>query len=126
MEEKKFFTLEEANRLLPKVASIVEAIVILWKSMTQKEHEVSAIGKKREGNGGGSAGSDYIIEYASLEGRINMLQEMGILLKDLNMGLIDFPHIREGREVYLCWKLGENKIEYWHEIEAGYTGRQQL
>ena len=54
------------------------------------------------------------------------LEDEGILIKDVQGGLIDFPHIREDREVLLCWKIGEKKVEYWHEIETGFRGRQPL
>ncbi len=58
--------------------------------------------------------------------RIAEIDELGITVKDLDMGLIDFPCLRDGREVYLCWKLGEPGIDWWHEIDAGYAGRQPL
>jgi len=57
---------------------------------------------------------------------VERVQSYGCQLKDMEMGLIDFPAIRDGREVYLCWKLGEEQIGYWHDVEAGYAGRQPL
>ncbi len=52
--------------------------------------------------------------------------ESGAIVKDLDMGLLDFPHLRDGREVYLCWRLGEERISWWHEVDAGLSGRQPL
>jgi hypothetical protein len=59
-------------------------------------------------------------------GRINQVKEMGVLLKDVNKGLCDFPYMRQGRVVYLCWQLGEESIAYWHDIETGFAGREPL
>jgi hypothetical protein len=54
------------------------------------------------------------------------IQEMGVLVKDLDIGLCDFPHMMDGRIVYLCWKLGETQVQWWHEVNSGYSGRQPL
>ena len=62
----------------------------------------------------------------SMSSGIRTLAEQGIEVKDLNQGLIDFPHLRRGRVVYLCWRLGEGDIAYWHELDAGFAGRQEL
>lgn len=61
-----------------------------------------------------------------LEEAVNRIQETGCVVKDLDAGLVDFPAMRDGREVYLCWKLGEERIEYWHGVEEGYAGRKPL
>ena len=53
-------------------------------------------------------------------------QRLGILIKDVDTGLVDFPHMREEREVYLCWRLGEPKVEFWHDVDSGFSGRQPL
>ena len=57
---------------------------------------------------------------------IHQIKDMGVVLKDVDKGLCDFPYIRQGRLVYLCWRLGEEAIEYWHDIEAGFAGRERL
>ena len=57
---------------------------------------------------------------------IQQIKEMGVLLKDVDKGLCDFPYMRQGRVVYLCWQLGEEAIEYWHDIETGFAGREPL
>ena len=58
--------------------------------------------------------------------RIQQIKDLGVLLKDAEKGLCDFPNLRQGRVVYLCWQLGEDRIEYWHDIETGFAGREPL
>ena len=57
---------------------------------------------------------------------INRIQETGVLVKDLDIGLVDFPSLLEGEEIYLCWKLGEDHIAFWHGVDEGYTGRKPI
>ena len=64
------------------------------------------------------------MEFDHLDAMYHQVQDMGIEIKDLTIGLIDFTALRDGREVYLCWKYGEGEIQFWHEIEAGFAGRQ--
>ncbi|HLV01558.1 MAG TPA: DUF2203 domain-containing protein, partial [Acidobacteriota bacterium] len=61
-----------------------------------------------------------------LHGYLAKIQDAGCLVKSVDEGLIDFPHIRDGREVYLCWRYGEDDIEYWHEVDAGFAGRTPI
>lgn len=80
-----------------------------------------------EGNGGGGPGA---VSYLQASGRFQELlrdiADLGIQVKDLDSGLVDFPHLREGEEVFLCWKLGEDTISYWHELDTGFSGRKLL
>lgn len=78
------------------------------------------------GNGGGSRGRQVGEAFVTLQGGVGEFEERGIVLRDLDRGLIDFPAIRDEREVYLCWIEGEPDIEYWHDLDAGYAGRQPL
>jgi hypothetical protein len=77
-------------------------------------------------NGGGRAGSEYGVEAYNLYLAVERIRELGVILKDLDEGLLDFPHEREGRVVFLCWHPPEERVAFWHEIEAGYAGRQPL
>ncbi|MGH9375522.1 MAG: DUF2203 domain-containing protein [Terriglobia bacterium] len=63
---------------------------------------------------------------ARLEETLNRIQETGCVVKDLDAGLVDFPALRDGREVFLCWKLGERRIEFWHGVDEGYAGRKPI
>jgi hypothetical protein len=77
-------------------------------------------------NGGGRPGKQVGEAFLELQAGAAAFDEREIVLRDLDRGLVDFPAVREGEEVYLCWVDGESAIEYWHELDAGYAGRQEL
>jgi hypothetical protein len=77
-------------------------------------------------NGGGEPGRVVSEAFAELQRALGELQAMEVVLRDLERGLIDFPAMRDGREVYLCWEIGEERIEFWHDVDAGYGGRKPL
>jgi hypothetical protein len=77
-------------------------------------------------NGGGQPGKQVGEAFLELRGGVTAFAEREIVLRDLDRGLIDFPALRDGEEVYLCWIDGEPAIEFWHELDAGYAGRQAL
>ena len=127
MDDKKYFTVEEANRLIPQMKAIIEQLRQGRRHLLRHRPTAEAVAQKGGGNGGGSEAGAYLSDYSQTLGRaLAQLQTMGVLLKDLERGLIDFPHWREGREVYLCWKYDEERIDYWHETDSGYSGRQPL
>lgn len=127
MDDKKYFTVEEANRLIPQVRAMIERLQRGQRRLLRHRPTSEAVAQKAAGNGGGSDAGAYLSDYSQTFGRgLAQLQAMGVLLKDVERGLIDFPHWRQGREVYLCWKYGEERIDYWHETDSGYTGRQPL
>ena len=116
----KRFTLEEANRTLPLVSRIVRDVVSAHAKATALQTRIEK-GRARRG------------EEAELETTLDRLQEyveelsgVGCEIKDCQMGLIDFMGRHQGRDVCLCWKLGEDKIDYWHEINSGFAGRQPV
>jgi len=127
MKEKKYFTVEEANRLIPRVKAIVEGLRKIRQRLLAHRTAAEVVAQKAGGNGGSGEASRYLFEYSETFRRgLAQLEAIGVLLKDVERGLIDFPHWRDGREVYLCWELGEERIDYWHDIDAGYGGRQPL
>jgi hypothetical protein len=127
MDEKKYFTVEEANRLIPQIKAIVEQLRQGRRHLQRHRPTAEAVAQKAGGNGGGSDAVTYLSDYSQTFGHgIARLQVLGVILKDVDRGLIDFPHRREGREVYLCWEYGEEHIDYWHETDSGYGGRQPL
>jgi hypothetical protein len=127
MDEKKYFSVEEANRLIPQVKAIVEQLRQGRRRLLRHRPTVEAVAQKAGENGGGSDVATYLSDYSQTFGRgLAQLQVLGVVLKDVERGLIDFPHRREGREVYLCWEYGEERIDYWHEIDSGYGGRRPL
>jgi hypothetical protein len=82
--------------------------------------------QKSAGNGGNPALSKLLPDFDRLDALLHKVQDMGIEVKDLTIGLIDFVGLRDGREVYLCWKYGEDSIQFWHETDAGFSGRQLI
>ena len=127
MNEKKYFTVAEANRLIPRISALVEGLRHNRRRLQNQRPAAEALARKAEGNGGGGAASTYLVDYlATFQRAMAEIEGVGVILKDLERGLIDFPHWRDGREVYLCWKLGEERIAYWHDIDSGYAGRQPL
>jgi hypothetical protein len=124
----KLFTVEEANSLLPSVRPIVKTIQRAHRRLTsyQTSAQEAAEGAKH-GGGGMEQGARYahlIVELSLCAGE---LESLGVQLKDYGRGLIDFPSMRDGRVVLLCWKADEgNTVEWWHDLEAGFAGRQPL
>jgi hypothetical protein len=124
----KIFTVEEANALLPAVRQILQRIQRSRRRLSVYRHEAKLAAEGAEHGGGGMAGG---VHYATILNSLTMqmaeLEGMGVQLKDFDRGLIDFPSLREGRVVLLCWQLGEgDKLEWWHDVDAGFAGRTPL
>jgi len=124
----KVFTLLEANTLLMEIAPKLGAIRDYYTSVAEyRESAHSAAVSAELGGGGMEGGSNYVRVLYELGKLTTELHELGIQLKDYTRGLIDFPSMRDGRVILLCWQLGEGeKIEWWHELEDGFAGRQPL
>ena len=125
----KLFTIEEANSLLPSVRPIVRGIQRAHRRLASYQSQASAAAEGgKDGGGGGMAnGSHYAKLIIELSLGVGELESLGVQLKDYSRGLIDFPSIREGRVVLLCWRADEgNQLEWWHDVEAGFAGRQPL
>jgi hypothetical protein len=127
---EKIFTVEEANRTLPLVGRIVEDLVrdhARWEDKV-REFELATVGASPDRP---DAIADLLqIEAQRLardiEGYIAELNELGVICKGMDTGLVDFRGLLDGREVFFCWKLGEPSVQYWHELDAGFVGRQAL
>jgi hypothetical protein len=130
---KRLFTPREANSALDEVRLVAERLVAVRARMrelaeTQGE-SILAIG----GNGVGYAATDLKAARGELEeladeaaAAVRDLDELGVVVKDLDAGLLDFPALRDGEEVELCWQVGEEAVEHWHPLEAGYRGRKPI
>jgi hypothetical protein len=124
----KLFSVEEANAVLPDVRRIVATIARTHGRVaaSQDGSRLAAEGAK---NGGGfmPGGVEYVRAVLRLVESVGELETLGVQLKDYERGLIDFPAMRDGRIVLLCWQLGEgDRIEWWHDVDAGFAGRQPL
>lgn len=118
-KSRRRFTLEGANKALPLVTRIVRDIVNTHERATQLQ-------AKLEESTGRENGLQSQLDSAleQLQDYVDELGSIGVELKDYESGLIDFPGRHQGRDIYLCWKLGEEKVTHWHELHSGYAGRQ--
>jgi hypothetical protein len=122
---QRHYELEEATAALPWVAEQLVAIRAARERLTDAEAR-QALSAGSAGNGGGTAGKQVGEAFLELRDRAAAFQERDIVLRDTDRGLIDFPAIRDGEEVYLCWLEGEPGIAFWHELDAGFAGRRPL
>ena len=124
----KIFTVQEANALLPNVRIILARIQRAHRRLTQYRDEVKKASEAAEQGGGGIAeGAAYAAVLTELTLKLAELEGLGVQLKDFERGLIDFPSLREGRVVLLCWQMGEgDELEWWHDVDAGFAGRTPL
>ena len=120
-----FYSVDEANGLIPKLKPLLERIRKTQEELA-KDKTVAAVREKAAQNGGGLPGRRLSTLTKTLEADMRQLEEWGIVLRDPTIGLIDFLHKREGETVFLCWKLGEPRVEWWHPLETGIAGRQRL
>lgn len=128
----RYFTREDAEALLPRIEPLLRQIQELRQELATREQRAAESRAKVMGNGHahGSEMAELRRDMAALTqaitDRIADINAMGVLVKDLDTGLIDFPALRNGDEVYLCWRLDEDGIGWWHEIEAGFAGRRPI
>jgi hypothetical protein len=126
LSAERIFTLAEAEALLPTLRSVLGEIGEAWDHVRKLDPEVQKARDASAYDGYSKAGVRYVESISHLMLFIHQVKDMGVLLKDAEKGLCDFPYVRQGRIVYLCWQLGEERIEYWHDIEAGFAGREPL
>ena len=123
--QKRCFTVREANELLPFLSTKVQDLRLVHRELKARCSEIPS-GQEILNRGGMLVPARYFVLLLNLQSLVDEISSCGCHLKDLDSGLVDFPTIWEGREVYLCWKLGEPHVGYWHEIEAGFAGRRSL
>lgn len=123
---KRFFSVAEARRLLPAVRSLTGKMIELSQRLEGFREGIRELSEKSASNAGGPEGTAYIEVLIALRACIGQIQDLGILVKGVQDGLVDFPHLMDGREVYLCWKYGEDDIRFWHEVDSGFAGRTPL
>jgi hypothetical protein len=121
----RHYSLEEASALLPRVAELLEQMRAARDRLGDTDAR-AALADAGQGNGGGRPGKVVSEGFLELRDAMLELRERDIVLRDLDRGLIDFPAMRDGREVYLCWEEGEDGIGFWHEPDAGFGGRRPL
>jgi len=122
----RYFTLQEANETLNLIRPLMDEVQRIRQKILEKQPEAWPAIERSVGNGGNRALSQMALDFEKLDDLVHRIQDTGVLIKDINTGLVDFPALRQRQEVYLCWQAGEEKIEYWHEVEAGFAGRQPI
>lgn len=125
MKHERHYTVEQANAAIGWVRDRIERMRAARNQLGDEEAR-AALAEAAPRNGGGQPGLVVSEAFLELQGALQELQEMEVVLRDLERGLIDFPALRDGREVYLCLEDGEDEVGYWHDIEAGYGGREPL
>ena len=122
---ERHFTREEANALLPQLTTLLTRLREAKDELTDAEaHE--ALSEAAPTNGGGEQGQQVGVAFLEVRRLLEVVEQAGIVLRDIDQGLVDFPAVVEGHEVYLCWELGEDEVAYWHELEGGYGGREPI
>lgn len=124
--EDRIFTLAEAQALIPQLRTLLHEISDAWSHIRELDPDIQKARDSAPFDGFSKSGVDYVESVSHLMLLIHQVKDLGVILKDADKGLCDFPYMRQGRVVYLCWQLGEERIEYWHEIETGFSGREPL
>jgi hypothetical protein len=121
----KHYTLDEARALLPLIRQWLTELEICQRRLQSLEEHVAALLKHGD-DAGGEPVNQSIKTLAQCQQILQEFRRRQIQVKDLRRGLLDFPALREGREVFLCWEKDEDDIEFWHDLETGYGGRERL
>jgi hypothetical protein len=122
----RYFTVEEANALLPRLRALLEQMLAARQRIVDGRRTWQPVLEKAQGNGGGVHAKELFLDTNRIQLTLEQINRWGIVIKDVDTGLVDFPHLRNGNEVYLCWRLGEPQVGYWHDIGSGFAGRQPL
>lgn len=129
----RYFTPEEANDALAEIRPLTEQLVEHHRALAEAQDRRAALAEQISGNGGGIQPSELAEATAELEEQatgiaacIRSITELGVLVKDLEEGLVDFPAVRGSDEILLCWKLGEDTVAHWHGADEGFAGRRPL
>lgn len=122
----KFFTLQQANEALTIIRPLMDEVMQIRQRILANQPEIWSAVEKSAGNGGNPVLSRMVLEFEKFDALIHKIQDAGAQIKDINIGLLDFSAQKDGREVCLCWQHGEGDIAFWHEVDAGYAGRQPI
>jgi hypothetical protein len=130
----RYFSLDQALRTLPRVQQAVRDAIEVKAQYQHADEELKDVSRRVMASGGmqldrarvGQLRQEREASAQRLQSALDSIHEYGCLVKDLDIGLLDFPTLYRGREVYLCWRLGEEKIEFWHDVEEGFRGRKPI
>lgn len=125
----RLFTVEEANALLPTLIPLIERLLAARERVVAAGEDLQRVLERSDGNGGSKEASEAVTDIVEIQHIIRDVNKLGCEVKDLSVGLLDFPAEHpdsEGRVVYLCWRYGEDRVAWWHDVDAGYAGRQRI
>jgi len=128
----RFYTVRQANAILPELTRLLKEMQAQGQRLAQLKMRSAEVKKKVQSNGNHNPAEDVLLARSekgledALRSGIEQLAEWNVQLKDLERGLVDFPAVREGRTIFLCWELGESEVGFWHETSTGFAGRQPL
>jgi len=122
----RLFTLEQANRMLADLRPIVAEVISARARLVELQPSLAPVLEKLLGNGGSRLTAEMLDTFERLRSAVDAIQARGVLVKDFETGLIDFPSERAGEVVLLCWRYGEPAVAHWHATDAGFSGRQPL
>jgi len=122
----QYFTLQQANEALQIIRPLMNEVQAIRQKILANQPEAWPAIEKSVGNGGNRALSNMVQDFEKLDALVHRILDTGVQVKDVNLGLLDFSALRDGHEVYLCWQYGEEDIAFWHEVDAGFAGRQPI
>jgi hypothetical protein len=129
----RYFTVDEANEALVELRPLAEEMVERRRELVDAQGRRASLGAQVGTNGGDLTPSDFVEADEELEQAasalavcVERIQSAGVLVKDLDQGLLDFPALRDGEEILLCWHVGEDEIRYWHGVDEGFAGRKPI
>jgi hypothetical protein len=122
----RYFSLEQANQLLEVITPLVTQMLSARNKILKLQPKLETVLNKAVNNGGSLISVEALNAFEALKDVIYKIQQYDVFVKDVNSGLIDFPSMRDGEVVFLCWQYGEKQIKYWHELEDGFQGRKPV
>jgi hypothetical protein len=124
--KSRYFTLDEARATLPQVKALMEQVQVARREILRLRPDALPVIEQAALNGGNRLMGELAVHAMQLEAGVKGIMALGVVLKDVDAGLVDFIGVRNGREVYLCWRYGEEDIHFWHELNAGFAGRRPI
>ena len=130
----QYFTRAQAEQLLPRIEQTIREGLVLKADFQEADQILKSAARAVSMSGGMNVNRERLLaarqqrdtSATKLQAALEFIHSQGCQVKDLDIGLLDFPTLYHGREVYLCWKLGEERIDFWHEVDAGYRGRRPI
>jgi len=122
----RLFTTQEANALLEKLRPVVADLIEARTRLLEMQPGLASVLEKLLSNGGSRLTAELLETFERLRADVRAIEAMGVLVKDLETGLLDFPSERDGEIVFLCWRYDEPSVAHWHAVDAGFSGRRPL